>query len=106
MGFPASLLPVHETAAMKRLPKKIGPEIWLNPDYAIARFTYHKTAFKTLQNQKMILTFKLIQEKNLDPQVQVHLRFLGRDLWEGKEDILNIDFYIPLTEWKKLEDLL
>ena len=106
MGFPEALLNVHETAILKRLSEKTGREIWLKPSYAIARFKRHKAAFKTFENQKMILTVKPIQEKNLDPEIQIHLRFVGRDLWDGKEGILDIDFYIPLTEWQKLRDFV
>ena len=88
----------------KSLSPQIGDEVWLKPSYAIARFMGAKVAFKTRQDDAMICTIKPIKEGTLPPQVQIHLRFTGNDLWEGLRETLDIDIYVPLTEWEKIKD--
>jgi len=84
---------------MKKLSEQTGSEIWVNPRYAIARFMLSKAAFKTAERQPMIFTLKPIKEKFVEPEVQLHLRFEGKDLWNKLADTLDIDVYIPLSEF-------
>lgn len=88
----------------KQLPPMTAKEVWLSPDYIIARFMNTKTAYKTAQHPKgVILTIKPIQEQGLPEQIQVHLRFKGRDHWNGdKEQEIDIDIYIDKVEWLKV----
>ncbi|MBK5093192.1 MAG: hypothetical protein JJE48_06725 [Actinobacteria bacterium] len=87
---------------MKKLSPRTGDEVWIKPDYAIARFMGSKVAFKTVGDSGMICTAKPIQERNREPQVQLHVRFIGTDVWKGVKDTVDIDVYIPLDEWDKL----
>jgi len=90
----------------KQLPQRIGYEVWLRPRYAIARFMNCKIAFRTEDNQPMILTVKPISEKNVGDQIQLHLRFKGKDYWNNISDVLDVDVYIPIEEWKKVVRLM
>ena len=88
----------------KNLPKPIGDEIWVNPRYAIARFMGSKVAYKTKDDQPMIFTLKPIEEKGIGKQVQMHLRFEGEDRWNHREDTVDVDAYLPLSECEKMVD--
>ena len=90
---------------MKKLSPVVSKEVWLNPNYAIARFMGSKRAYKTKQDQKMICTVKIVNEKNLPLEAHVHLRFEGTDTWFNEKDTLDLDLYVPLSEWSKLKDL-
>src|SRR3989304_2050205 len=87
------------TVFMKELSKKISNEIWLKPRYAIARFMKKKIAFKTNEFQPMIFTLKIIKEKLIEEEIQLHLRFKGKDFWNNLDDDLDIDIYIPVKEF-------
>ena len=64
-----------------------------------------KAAFKTKDFQPMIFTVKKITEKGVGDQVQFHIRFDGKDHWNGnKEDTLDVDTYLPIDEFKKSEE--
>jgi hypothetical protein len=91
---------------MKKLSTRTGIEIWMKPRYAIARFMNNKSAFKTTENQDMIFTMKPIIEKNCPPEIQIHLRFDGKDFWNGQKDTLDIDVYIPTEEFLKIFSLI
>ena len=90
---------------MKNLSKIIGKEVWLRPRYVIARFMNKKTAFKTTDFQPVLLTIKPIIEENIGKQIQLHLRFKGKDYWNNLSDTLDIDVYIPFNEWKKIKEV-
>jgi len=93
------------TVFMKELSKKISNEIWLKPRYAIARFMKKKIAFKTNEFQPMIFTLKIIKEKLIEEEIQLHLRFKGKDFWNNLDDDLDIDIYIPVKEFEKVKEL-
>lgn len=85
---------------MKKLPEKITEEKVVPLDYAIARFMRSKKAFKTGQGQEDAKCwFKVIKEKNVPSQVQLHFRFVGFDRWYGGQDDLDCDFYINIDEF-------
>lgn len=79
---------------MKNLPVKTTKEIRLDVDYVICRFMKNKKAYKTTQNPKLWFTIKGVQEVNLPPQVQLHLRFSGRDEWNEEDDVVDLDLYV------------
>lgn len=91
--------------AEKVLPKTISTEHWLKPSYAIARFMKSKKAFKTEQEQSMIFTMKVIREKNLPDQLQIHARFDCKDYYTGEKENLDIDVYIPFEEVKQIVNI-
>jgi len=90
----------------KQLSQRIGYEVFLRPSYVIARFMKSKVAFKTSQDQPMLCTIKPITEKGIGDQVQIHLRFEGKDLLNKLDDVLDVDVYIPIEEWKKVVRLV
>lgn len=91
-----------EFETKKILPDKLGGEVFLQNVYAICRFMESKKAYKTKQNQPMILTLKpTITSRELGPQIQLHLRFHGRDEWFKEEDTIDVDAYVPVEEWRR-----
>lgn len=86
----------------KELPLNVSEEVWLRPDYAIARFMGSKAAYKTGQGQGMICTAKVIQESGHPLQVQFHFRFGGRDEWFEKDETVDVDVYMQLSEFLKM----
>ena len=63
-----------------------------------------KVAFKTSDFQPMIFTIKPIFEEGVGEQIQIHLRFEGKDYWNDLSDVLDVDVYIPIEEWRRLND--
>jgi hypothetical protein len=92
---------------MKELSPMESNEVWLNPRYAMARFMVSKVAFKTLDNSNnTLMTAKIVQEKNLPKELQLHIRLNGKDYWNNHEDTLDIDIYIEKHNIEKLLSLL
>lgn len=89
---------------MKELPLVIGPEHYFSLDYGIIRFKESKNAWRVRKNDTgSFVTFKPVLEKNLPPQLQVHLRMPVKDYETGgnrldlpKDEVLDVDFYIDL----------
>jgi hypothetical protein len=84
----------------KELSNIIGTEVFIQPNYAIAKFMKSGILVKTAQNQKMFFTFKPIKEIDLPEQIQMHIRFDSVN-----NDVLDIDVYIPVAEFLKLKDM-
>ncbi|MDH5439961.1 MAG: hypothetical protein OEY31_05110 [Candidatus Bathyarchaeota archaeon] len=61
-----------------------------------------KIAYKTKDHQPMIFTLKPIEEEGIGRQVQMHLRFEGEDRWNHKEDVVDVDVYLPIAECDKM----
>jgi hypothetical protein len=91
--------------SMKELSKRIGEELWLKPRYAILRFMKNKSAFKTEEFPSMIFTLKPIKEINIEEEIQLHIRFDGKDLWNGLQDVIDVDVYIPVEEFLKVASM-
>ncbi|CAK0774104.1 hypothetical protein CCP3SC15_4970002 [Gammaproteobacteria bacterium] len=91
---------------MKELPPVLGPEYILHVDYGIARFMESKNAWSTNQDDRRnLLSIKPILEKNLPPQLQVHIRMIASNKTglqgEGlkTDETLDIDAYINLEDF-------
>ena len=87
---------------MKVLPLQLGPEKILFIDYSIIRNMGTKDAWKTTQNNKQnIMSLKPILEKNLEPQMHIHIRIIGKDFFkEGSEEqTFDVDTYINLNSF-------
>jgi len=93
---------------VKKLPERVGVEVFLPVDYLILRLMKRKTAFKTKQGARTTLfTVKKVHEKNLPEQYQLHFRFEGKDFWSGAEDVVDFDVYVDAKEFEeKLLDQL
>jgi hypothetical protein len=91
----------------KVLPRLLSREALLKIDYAIARFMDSKRAYRTEQNPEgTIFSIKRVDGGTLGSQVQLHLRFKGRDRIFGGTDTLDIDAYVRVEEWAKVEKAL
>lgn len=92
---------------MKKLSLQTGDEVRFNVDYIICRFMKSKKAYKTPQNPKDVwFTMKPVKEKNVPEEIQIHLRFNGRDYWYNEEDIIDIDVYVNKEEFLRKVDVI
>lgn len=73
----------------------------MHTNYLILRFKNAEKAYKIDQDQPTIFTFKKIVEEGKE-QLQIHLRFEGKDHWHGLEDNIDLDIYVP---WNIAEGL-
>ena len=80
------------------------PEAILRLNYAMARFVKAEIGLKIKQDDpRVYFTAKHIPEKR---QIALHLRMPVKDEWNNIIDFLDIDFYFPETEIKKIEELI
>jgi hypothetical protein len=92
---------------MKTLSEVWSEEILLKPRYAICRFMKSKVAFKNKDGDKKVLfSIKKIQEEGVPEQIQFHVRLQGKDYWSGKEDVVDVDFYVDIEDFKREFDIL
>jgi hypothetical protein len=91
----------------KVLPKIVSREAILRIDYAIARFMESGRGYRTEQKPKgTIFSIKRVDAGTLGSQVQLHLRFKGQDRIFGGTDTLDVDAYVPVDEWMKVDKAL
>lgn len=95
---------------MKELPKKLKEEEFLKLNYANCRFMKSKRAYRTIYNpSNVIFTAKLEEGDDKNSKIKmlhIHLRTKAEDRWFNEEEDLDIDLYIPESEFIKLEALL
>lgn len=96
----------------KPLPVKVGEEKFLQLNYANCRFMKSKRAFRTSYNPKNTwFTLKLEQGNDFETNkeirmIHLHLRTPAEDrIYNEKED-LDIDIYIPDSEFNKIQEVI
>lgn len=94
---------------MKKLPKKLGEEIFMSLNYANCRFMDSKRAYRTRYNQQCIFTAKVVEGDEDNKKIkllQIHLRTPAEDRWFNKKEDLDIDIYIPEKDFPNLIKIL
>jgi hypothetical protein len=95
MSYRKRIRPKH------KLPPRLGNEINVQVFKAVVlRFTPEEN--KTIIAQEKFddvrfCTFKIVNKRGREA-VEVHLRI-------EKEKVIDVDFYVPLSEWKKVAEL-
>ncbi|WP_342812395.1 hypothetical protein [Candidatus Hadarchaeum sp.] len=85
------------------LPKRVSPEVFIHPDYVILRTMNNDHALRSEQRDGF-LSAKVIEQSGRR-QLQLHLRFEGRDHAFGNTGTVDLDLYLPLEELPKLTRL-
>ena len=88
---------------MKQLPTVLGEEVSLHVNYLICRFKEKNIAYKINENQPGTwFTIKKTQVEGRPIEYQVHIRFDGKDHYNGGSDTVDVDLYVNEKEFEQL----
>ena len=87
---------------MKTLPKA-ARTITLDYDYAIVKFRGRSEAYKA---RSQWADFKVVNYGMLDAQAQIHIKLKGMDERAGKVQTIDVDFYLPIADFRTVSRLL
>ena len=77
----------------------ISEEVRLPVDYVILRGMQSKRAYRSVTREPgQICWIKVVKDEELGYQLQVHVRFFGRDFWFGEAEDIDLDFYLPIPD--------
>ena len=84
-------------AKKKPLPLVISEEVHLPVDYVILRGMQSRRAYRSVTREPgQDVWIKIVKDDELGYQLQIHVRFFGRDFWFGEAEDIDIDFYLPI----------
>ena len=100
-------MPARITPPTKRLPSKALPKAFRHIsvvyDYSLVKFRNRREGYKA---ERQTVDCDLVQVGTLNAQVRIHCFVYGRDEYSGKEETIDVDFYLPVGEFKKVSRLV
>lgn len=95
---------------VKPLPTNLSEEKFLKLNYANCRFMKSKKAYRTSYNPTNIFFTAKLEEGNEGTEkikmLHLHLRTPAEDRWFNEQENLDIDIYIPESEFSQITHLL
>ncbi len=86
----------------KPLPKAFRSRT-LAYDYGLVKFRNRREGYKA---EQQVVDFDVVQVGTLDAQVRVHFFLQGRDKYSGKNETVDVDFYLPIATFRRASGLL
>lgn len=86
----------------KPLPRKFRSRA-LGYDYGLVKFRHRREGYSA---NGQIVEFDVVQVKTLDAQVRIHCFLEGKDMYSGKSETVDVDFYLPIATFRKASGLL
>lgn len=86
----------------KPLPESLS-EILLAYDYALVKFRDKDEAYRA---EGQLVEFKVVQVGTLHAQVRIHVFVRGLDKKSGKNETVDVDAYLPISEFREASRLL
>jgi hypothetical protein len=86
----------------KSLPRAFR-QVTVAYDYGIVKFRNRNEGYRA---KKQTFDCDLVQVGTLDAQVRIHCFIYGADKRSGKSETVDVDFYLPVAEFRKVSDLI